>query len=658
MIQVDGVRAPSLFTFGVGPFNTSTRNMVDLDSMKKVEILRGPASTLYGSDALGGVVSYITKDPLDYLNLAASPVYGAVKSALHERQRRLAEHGDAAAGTKDMQGMLMYTYYTGQRDREFRHQRIVGPARTAPNPLDIEENNWLAKLVFTPNPDNTLKFTYERTRTDTDIDILSLNASTPRTSALYRSGSRPAAARGTSITTSSIRAARGSRLLGLAVPAEVHDRLGLAGDARGDVGGLLRRGQRRQHLLHPAQFDFQQTVTGGTAQVESLRRRGARRSASCGAARCTRRRHPRFATPRSTTSRRARSATRSPATRFRCATFPTRRRCRSAPTCRTRSRCSSDRLIVTPALRFDYYRLTISPDSIYNNNTPPGGQPSDFSDSAWSPKLAAMYNLDQNWNVYGNYAFGFRAPPFDDVNAAFRNPVQSYVLIPNPDLKSETSQGIEIGLKGDGAEGTYRGGGVLQPLQATSSTRAWRSIAPPIRCACPASRSRSSRSTGRASRSTARKPRASTCITPNWSVAGSIAYAHGEDTTLDQPLNSIGPLTGVVGVRYASTLARLGPVRRRAQRDRGPEKIDVADAAIGTVHAVPHARIRDGRPDRLLDDQRSTRSSPPACSTSSTRSTGCGATSTRGACRGIGAGLDRYTQPGINASVSIQLAFP
>ena len=35
------------------------------DSVKRVEILRGPASSLYGSDALGGVVSYMTKDPLD-----------------------------------------------------------------------------------------------------------------------------------------------------------------------------------------------------------------------------------------------------------------------------------------------------------------------------------------------------------------------------------------------------------------------------------------------------------------------------------------------------------------------------------------------------------------------------------------------------------------
>lgn len=64
-MMVDGIRAPSLFQFGIGPFNNSTRSFVDLDSLKRVEILRGPASSLYGSDALGGVVSYMTKDPLE-----------------------------------------------------------------------------------------------------------------------------------------------------------------------------------------------------------------------------------------------------------------------------------------------------------------------------------------------------------------------------------------------------------------------------------------------------------------------------------------------------------------------------------------------------------------------------------------------------------------
>jgi hypothetical protein len=39
---------------------------------------------------------------------------------------------------------------------------------------------------------------------------------------------------------------------------------------------------------------------------------------------------------------------------------------------------------------------------------------------------------------------------------------------------------------------------------------------------------------------------------PNWTLAGSFPYANGEYTTLGQPLNSINPLTGVAGLRYAS----------------------------------------------------------------------------------------------------------
>ena len=40
---------------------------VDLDLLKSVEIVRGPASALYGSDGLAGIVSFMTKDPDDFL---------------------------------------------------------------------------------------------------------------------------------------------------------------------------------------------------------------------------------------------------------------------------------------------------------------------------------------------------------------------------------------------------------------------------------------------------------------------------------------------------------------------------------------------------------------------------------------------------------------
>jgi hemoglobin/transferrin/lactoferrin receptor protein len=62
--MVDGVRLPDYYNGG-GPSNisTSTRDAPEFSFLKRVEVLRGPASSLYGSDAIGGVVSYATKDP-------------------------------------------------------------------------------------------------------------------------------------------------------------------------------------------------------------------------------------------------------------------------------------------------------------------------------------------------------------------------------------------------------------------------------------------------------------------------------------------------------------------------------------------------------------------------------------------------------------------
>lgn len=66
LITVDGVRVPDAFSFGAQ--SVGRGDYVDLDLLKSVEILRGPASALYGSDGVAGAVSFITKDPQDFLH--------------------------------------------------------------------------------------------------------------------------------------------------------------------------------------------------------------------------------------------------------------------------------------------------------------------------------------------------------------------------------------------------------------------------------------------------------------------------------------------------------------------------------------------------------------------------------------------------------------
>ena len=55
LVLIDGVRVAST-TFGTFAFNT-----LDISSVERIEIIRGPKASLYGSDAIGGVIQIFTR---------------------------------------------------------------------------------------------------------------------------------------------------------------------------------------------------------------------------------------------------------------------------------------------------------------------------------------------------------------------------------------------------------------------------------------------------------------------------------------------------------------------------------------------------------------------------------------------------------------------
>ncbi len=65
LMMVDGIRVPKSFSFG--SFATGRGDFLDVDGIKTVEVLRGLASTQFGSDGLAGAVSFQTLDPSDLL---------------------------------------------------------------------------------------------------------------------------------------------------------------------------------------------------------------------------------------------------------------------------------------------------------------------------------------------------------------------------------------------------------------------------------------------------------------------------------------------------------------------------------------------------------------------------------------------------------------
>lgn len=66
LILVDGIR------IGSATYGTTSLQMIPLNQVDRVEILRGPASAIYGSDAIGGVIQIFTRKGSDVPLLTAS----------------------------------------------------------------------------------------------------------------------------------------------------------------------------------------------------------------------------------------------------------------------------------------------------------------------------------------------------------------------------------------------------------------------------------------------------------------------------------------------------------------------------------------------------------------------------------------------------------
>lgn len=99
--------------------------------------------------------------------------------------------------------------------------------------------------------------------------------------------------------------------------------------------------------------------------------------------------------------------------------------------------CLGRKLVVTPEVRFDIVRNE--------------GLGLTFSDSNISPRIVFAYYLEQNIFAFASYARNFRAPSINELYTGGEHfKVNGFInnFIPNPNLKSETSDNFEIGFGG------------------------------------------------------------------------------------------------------------------------------------------------------------------------------------------------------------------
>ncbi len=178
-IQVDGVRLNNS-TFRSGP--NQYLATINPESLQRVEVLRGSSSMLYGSGAMGGVISVFTKDataPGTQEWLITPRLFGRFASADREKAGRLEVSGGydrlgfiVGGGAKDVGDLRPGRGY----DVQLKNRKFY---LTSQKPTSIPENAWLvdieegigwreysgdAKLAYQLSDNQTVKFAYQLVR--------------------------------------------------------------------------------------------------------------------------------------------------------------------------------------------------------------------------------------------------------------------------------------------------------------------------------------------------------------------------------------------------------------------------------------------------------------------------------------------------------------
>ncbi|MFT3978222.1 MAG: TonB-dependent hemoglobin/transferrin/lactoferrin family receptor [Sphingomonas bacterium] len=421
LIQVDGVRVPDGFDFGAQ--SAGRGDYVDVGLVKSVEILRGPASALYGSDGLAGAVSFITSDPVDFLRDGRT-IAGMGRVAYDSADRQFSETAILAGRAGDWSALLAYTRRDGHEQDNMGTNDAPNSTRTAPNPQDTFSNAVLGKIVWQPSDAHKFRLTFDHYDDHARTNVLS--------------GVAPVPASPTSV-------------IGLtARDKTLRDRVSLdwryAGSgalASAQVALWYQQAKDRQFTAEDRYTavdrtrlnTFDNRVFGASAELRSDATTGAftHRFVYGGDISVTRQKGVRDGTVPTAPDV------------FPTRAFPVTDFTLAGAYIGDEIGIGGGVATLYPVLRFDHYSLSPRKDALL-----PDFAAAKQSGSRVSPKVGGIVKLGGGVSLFANYAQGFKAPSPTQVNQFFENPTSpyfAYKTIPNPDLRPETSETWEGGLR-------------------------------------------------------------------------------------------------------------------------------------------------------------------------------------------------------------------
>jgi hemoglobin/transferrin/lactoferrin receptor protein len=419
LVLVDGIRMPQAFSFGA--FASGRLDTLAVEGASTVEVLRGPASTQFGSDGLAGAVALRTLEPTDLLK--PGQTFGGFLRAFGSTvDESVGATGAAAWRQGALQTLMLASRREGHESDTQGRDASPDARRTAPNPLAYSHTSTLGKLRMAVAPQQQLGLTLEAVRRSVSSDVVSAR-SAPATPL-------PATA-----------------VLGLAAQdVQNRGRASLEWKLDDLDAAFIQQAEAKLYSqlsrVRQRAFEDRNTAADRTRDGqyrESISGLSALASASLVAP--VPQRLSAGIDASSSDIRAVRDGTVPPfGESFPNKPFPdTTYRLLGAF---AQSELELGRFTLIPALRLDRYTLDPS-QAGYT-----GGTVVKLSDQAATPRLGVVWRLSETLRPYAQWSQGFRAPTPEQVNNGFTNVASGYRSIGNPTLQPERARSVEIGLRG------------------------------------------------------------------------------------------------------------------------------------------------------------------------------------------------------------------
>lgn len=570
-VEVDGI--PSAPGFTIGNYSNSGRAFVDLAFVQRVEVLRGPASSLYGSDAIGGVVAMTTFRPAALLGPGADAAlrtqagYDSANDGW-----RAAIIGATRLGSADV--LAGYVHRQG-------HQSDTA-ADVEPDPIDYDSDSVLLTARLDAARGGPLTLTAEggRLRQTSSVDAWELLAGSRFVDTTLLEGDDS----GERFRVSA------SQELGATVAYDSADwDLYWQGSDTNQKTLEERRAfpkPKTPPTRYDRRFQFEEHVVGAEfTAVKDINIGGVVHEVVYGLQLSgLRMEEMRDAAVTNLDTGETSNTIPAIGETYPLRDFPVTDVVEAGLYAQDEMRFGDGAWSVIPALRVDYYDLTPDPDAKWrdrNPATPAVG----LTDTSFSPKLGLTRRIGESLSAYFQYARGFRAPPPEDVNISVYLPQFNVQAIPNADLKPESSNGYELGLRGE--------------TEALSIALAgyWNDYDDFIESKVPVDYNPSTKVTTFQSRNIAKariygaevsgtlRGDAVAGSLAGWTARLSAAWSRGDNLNDDQPINSVDPGEVLLSLAYD---APSGVWRGELVTTAAAAKREVAPVKVGTRYVDPY----------------------------------------------------------------------